>query len=51
MVRKIDHLILLLDGRLMYDGSVGPQLNDYFAEKGFSKPDDYNIADWILVSQ
>lgn len=34
----------------MYDGSLGPQLNDYFANKGFVKPDDYNIADWILVS-
>jgi ABC-type multidrug transport system ATPase subunit len=51
VVRKIDHLILLLDGRLMYDGSFGPQLNDYFAQKGFEKPEDYNIADWILVRQ
>ncbi|KAG7372547.1 ABC transporter [Nitzschia inconspicua] len=49
VVRKLDHLILLLDGRLMYDGSLGPQLNDYFAAKGFAKPDDYNIADWILT--
>jgi ABC-type multidrug transport system ATPase subunit len=49
VVRKMDHLILLLDGRLMYDGSVGPMLTDYFDEKGFPKPDDYNIADWIMV--
>jgi ABC-type multidrug transport system ATPase subunit len=49
VVRKIDHLILLQDGRLMYDGSVGQQIFDYFAEKGYSKPEDYNIADWILV--
>ena len=49
VVRKIDHLILLLDGRLMYDGSVGLMLTDYFEEKGFPKPADYNIADWIMV--
>jgi ABC-type multidrug transport system ATPase subunit len=49
VVRKIDHLILLQDGRLMYDGSVGHQISDYFTEKGHPKPEDYNIADWILV--
>jgi ABC-type multidrug transport system ATPase subunit len=50
VVRKIDHIILLLAGRLMYDGSPGDQLLDYFAQKGFPKPVDYNIADWIMVS-
>jgi ABC-type multidrug transport system ATPase subunit len=51
VVRKIDHLIMLLDGRLMYDGSADRNLlSEYFAEKGYPKPEDYNIADWIMVS-
>jgi ABC-type multidrug transport system ATPase subunit len=49
VVRRLDHLILLMEGRLMYDGSTGIQLTDYFAEKGYRKPHDYNIADWIMV--
>lgn len=49
VVRKLDHLILLLAGRLMYDGDFGSHLSGFFAQKGFPKPDDYNIADWILV--
>lgn len=48
VVRKIDHLILLMNGRLMYDGSMGIPLEDYFVDKGYPKPDDYNVADWIL---
>jgi ABC-type multidrug transport system ATPase subunit/ABC-type multidrug transport system permease subunit len=49
VVRKIDHLILLLSGRHMYEGAMGHELCDYFAGKGFPKPTDTNIADWILV--
>jgi len=50
VVRKIDHLILLFDGRLMYDGSVKDnQLLQYFSQRGYPKPDDYNIADWIMT--
>lgn len=32
----------------MYDGSMGRPLETYFDNKGYGKPDDYNIADWIL---
>lgn len=49
VVRKMDNLILLLAGRLMYDGAFGEHLNSFFAQKGYAKPDDYNIADWIMV--
>lgn len=48
VVRKIDNLLLLLKGRLLYDGCMGPPLEEEFTKKGFPKPDDYNIADWIL---
>lgn len=47
MVRKIDNLLLLLDGSVLYDGPMGSS-EEKFAEKGFPKPEDYNIADWIL---
>lgn len=50
VVRKLDHLILLLSGRLMYGGAMGQELCDYFAEKGYPKASDFNITDWILVS-
>ena len=49
VVRKIDNLMLLLSGRLMYDGPTGLSLQETFSGNGFQKPDDYNIADWILV--
>lgn len=52
VVRKIDNLLLLLSGRILYDGPMGKPVEKKFTEKGFPKPDDYNIADWILqVSQ
>jgi len=51
IVRKIDNLLLLLSGRILYDGPMGT-VDEKFTKKGFPKPDDYNIADWILqVSQ
>lgn len=52
VVRKIDNLLLLLKGQILYNGPMGLPLETNFREKGFPKPDDYNIADWILeVSQ
>lgn len=49
VVRKIDNLLLLLGGRLMYVGPMrGCAVEDKFAAGGFPKPEDYNIADWIL---
>jgi len=48
VVRKIDNLFLLLKGRILYNGSMGLPLENLFHERGFPKPDDYNIADWIL---
>lgn len=49
VVRKIDNLLLLLGGNIMYDGHMGSPVEVKFKERGFPKPDDYNIADWILV--
>ena len=52
VVRKIDNLILLRSGRLLYSGKMGKACDEHFSSLGFHKPDDYNIADWILqVSQ
>eukprot|EP00529_Nitzschia_sp_RCC80_P015269 CAMPEP_0113480152 /NCGR_PEP_ID=MMETSP0014_2-20120614/21717_1 /TAXON_ID=2857 /ORGANISM="Nitzschia sp." /LENGTH=710 /DNA_ID=CAMNT_0000373551 /DNA_START=89 /DNA_END=2217 /DNA_ORIENTATION=+ /assembly_acc=CAM_ASM_000159 len=48
IVRKIDHLVLLENGKMMYDGDMGEPLDVYFEEKGYGKPADYNVADWIL---
>ena len=49
VVRKIDNLLLLLGGNIMYDGHMGSPVEVRFSQAGFPKPDDYNIADWILV--
>lgn len=49
VVRKIDNTLLMLGGRILYDGPMGLPLEETFSEKGFPKPDDYNIADWMLV--
>eukprot|EP00567_Pseudictyota_dubia_P002639 CAMPEP_0197468362 /NCGR_PEP_ID=MMETSP1175-20131217/66043_1 /TAXON_ID=1003142 /ORGANISM="Triceratium dubium, Strain CCMP147" /LENGTH=641 /DNA_ID=CAMNT_0043004459 /DNA_START=144 /DNA_END=2069 /DNA_ORIENTATION=- len=48
VVRKIDNLLLLLNGRIMYHGHMGLPLQEKFEERGFPKPEDYNIADWIM---
>ena len=50
VVRKIDNMMLLLGGRLMYEGPMGMAVEHTFDERGFPKPEDYNIADWLLVS-
>jgi len=48
VVRKIDNLLLLMDGRLMYMGPMGFAVEQKFSDLGYTKPDDYNIADWLL---
>jgi len=48
VVRKIDNLLLLVQGEKLYDGPLGKPLEDRFNECGYPKPADYNIADWIL---
>jgi len=48
LVRKIDNTILMLGGLIMYNGPMGLSLEQKFSEGGFPKPDDYNIADWML---
>ena len=50
VVRKIDNLLLLLGGKILYDGKMGMAVEETFEKRGYPKPDDYNIADWILVS-
>ena len=50
VVRKIDNLLLLLGGNILYDGPMGGSVEEIFESRGFPKPNDYNIADWILVS-
>jgi ABC-type multidrug transport system ATPase subunit len=50
VVRKIDNLLLLLGGNILYDGPMGGPVEEIFESRGFPKPSDYNIADWILVS-
>ena len=49
VVRKIDNLLLLLAGRLLYTGAMGNVLEQKFTDFGYPRPNDYNIADWILV--
>jgi len=48
VVRKIDNLVMLLKGRILYNGSMDVHVENVFHERGYPKPDDYNIADWIL---
>ncbi|KAL3915618.1 MAG: hypothetical protein SGILL_005564 [Bacillariaceae sp.] len=50
VVRQLGHLILLRSGRLVYDGAIGDPLLKFFASKGYAKPADFNVSDWILVS-
>uniref|UniRef100_A0A7S2VZ86 ABC transporter domain-containing protein n=1 Tax=Eucampia antarctica TaxID=49252 RepID=A0A7S2VZ86_9STRA len=44
---SFDHLILLSNGRVMYQGSVGG-VNDFFGERGQPVPNHYNPSDWIM---
>ena len=48
VVRKIDNLLLLLGGKILYDGPMGAKVEEAFGSRGYPKPDDYNISDWIL---
>ena len=43
-----DHLILLNQGQVMYQGDV-KNVNEDFAQNGYPVPPNYNPADWILV--
>lgn len=43
-----DHLILLSEGFVVYDGPPGQQSVDYFANLGFQCPDLFNPADYFL---
>jgi ABC-type multidrug transport system ATPase subunit len=45
---SFDHLILLNQGQVMYQGSV-EGVPDYFADRGRPSPPNYNPADWIMV--
>ena len=45
---SFDQLILLQQGRVLYHGPVD-SVTDYFEERGYPCPKDYNPADWILV--
>jgi ABC-type multidrug transport system ATPase subunit len=46
---SFDRLILLNRGRLMYQGLI-KDINADFEQYGFPVPQNYNPADWILVS-
>ena len=48
VLRKLDHMIMLCHGQIMYDGNIH-DIPNYFASKGFPMPNDYNVADWIMV--
>lgn len=43
-----DHLILLSEGHVVYDGPAGQQSVDYFANLGFQCPELFNPADYFL---
>jgi ABC-type multidrug transport system ATPase subunit len=45
---SFDHLILLNQGQVMYQGSV-ESVPAYFADRGRHSPPNYNPADWIMV--
>ena len=46
---SFDQLILLNKGRVMYQGLVS-DVPAYFQERGHGAPNNYNPADWIMVS-
>lgn len=46
---SFDRLILMNQGRVMYQGSVD-DVPSYFGARGHSNPQNYNPADWIMVS-
>ena len=45
---SFDRLILMNKGRVMFQGPVGDVPN-YFGERGFPNPPNYNPADWVMV--
>jgi len=44
---SFDRVILLNRGRVMYQGEVN-NVNEFFADRGFPVPRNYNPADWIM---
>jgi len=48
VLRRIDHLMLLFEGKVMYKGPVG-NIEDYFTQRGYSKPADYHAVDWMML--
>jgi len=48
MFAAIDHLIQMYRGRCMYQGSV-KDIPDYFEQRGYAVPPNYNPADWIIT--
>jgi ABC-type multidrug transport system ATPase subunit len=47
---SFDRLILLSRGRLMYQGLI-ENINADFGQNGYPIPQNYNPADWVLVSE
>jgi ABC-type multidrug transport system ATPase subunit len=47
---SFDRLILLNQGRVMYQGSV-QDVPTYFGDRGHPNPPNYNPADWVMVRQ
>jgi ABC-type multidrug transport system ATPase subunit len=45
---SFDRLILMNKGRVMFQGPVG-DVPDYFGQRGFPNPPNYNPADWVMV--
>lgn len=43
-----DHVVLLARGTCIYNGGGGSEAAQYFASKGLSCPDGYNVADHLL---
>jgi hypothetical protein len=35
-------------GRVMFQGPIG-EVPDFFGERGFPNPPNYNPADWVMV--
>jgi ABC-type multidrug transport system ATPase subunit len=46
---SFDRLILMNKGRVMFQGPVG-DVPEYFGQRGYPNPPNYNPADWVLVS-
>jgi len=43
-----DRVVLLKEGRVMYQGSTG-DVSSYFADRSHPMPDNFNPSDWIMT--